>query len=389
MFNFGSIFQQNRPVKVVYVSSYIPKKCGIATYTKDLTNAINLLNPLHLSEIIAIDEPEENLLYPWEVTHKISENELSEYKRLAEQVNASGAHVISLQHEFGLYGGAGGSYILEFVNNLTIPLVTTLHTVIDDPESDYGKVLKEISEKSTAIVVMMEDGAKKLHDLYGVSEDKIAIIPHGVPDVAFRSTESMKRKKKMSNRIVLGNINLLSPNKGIEYTIDAVAQIAQKYPEVLYLIIGQTHPKLLKKNGEQYRNFLKKKVRDLGIQDNVKFINKYIELHDLTKWLSAFDFYITPYLDPEQVTSGALAYAVGAGKLCISTPYIYAKEVLADNRGIIVPFKDSSAIAQAVIDLWGDKELKHDFEKNSYRFGRTMTWPNVAQQYLTIFRKFA
>ncbi|HSX25165.1 MAG TPA: glycosyltransferase family 4 protein [Candidatus Andersenbacteria bacterium] len=389
MFNFRSIFTQNRPVKVLYVSSYIPKKCGIATYTKDLTNAINLLNPLHLAEIIAIDEPADNLLYPWEVTHKISENEQSEYKRMAEQVNTSGTDVVSLQHEFGLYGGTGGSYILDFINNLTLPLVTTVHTVISDPKNEYGVVLKEILEKSTAIVVMMQDGSEKLQRLYGIPEEKIVVIPHGVPDTIFRSSERMKKRKKIENRLVVGNINLLSPNKGIEYALDAIAEIRSVYPEVLYLIIGQTHPKLLRREGEQYRNFLKKKVRDLNIQRNVRFINKYLELDQLTRWLSAFDFYVTPYLDPEQVTSGALAYAVGAGKLCISTPYIYAKEVLADNRGVIVPFKDSHAIAQAVISLWHDKEEKHKLEKNSYTFGRLMTWPNVAQQYLAIFRKFA
>ncbi|OGY37185.1 MAG: hypothetical protein A3E36_04220 [Candidatus Andersenbacteria bacterium RIFCSPHIGHO2_12_FULL_45_11b] len=389
MFSFGSIFQQYTPVKVLYVSSYIPKKCGIATYTKDLTNAVNLLNPERLAEIIAIDDPLENLPYPWEVTHKISEDDLLEYKRMAEQVNTSGADVVSLQHEFGLYGGAGGSHILAFIDNVKLPLVTTLHTVISDPTNEYGVVLKKIVDASTVLVVMMQDGAEKLKTLYEVPEEKIVVIPHGVPNTPFQSSDKAKRVKKMQNRIVLGNINLLSPNKGVEYALDAVAEIAKTHPEVLYLIIGQTHPKLLKQNGEQYRNFLKKKVRELGIQNNVKFVNKYIELHDLTRWLSAFDFYITPYLDPEQVTSGALAYAVGAGKLCISTPYIYAKEVLAHNRGVIVPFKDSRAIAQAVIRLWNNKEEKYELEKNSYRFGRTMTWPNVAQQYLAIFRKFS
>jgi glycosyltransferase involved in cell wall biosynthesis len=387
MKNLKSIFRKNSPIKVAYISSYIPRRCGIATYTKDLTNAINLLNPRKLAEIVAMHSPEETASYPWEVKAQISEDVLEDYREAARLINESDVDVVSLQHEFGLYGGKGGCHILEFINNLEKPLVTTIHTVITDPTSEYAPVLRAIADKSSAIVVMMEHGAKRLHKLYNIPKRKILVIPHGVPDIPFQSSERPKLKKQLQNRIVLGNINLLSPNKGVEYALEAVAEIAKTHPEVLYMAIGQTHPKLIRKHGEEYRKHLKRIVKKLGIQKNVKFINQYLELDELVDWLKAFDFYITPYLDPEQVTSGALAYAIGTGKLCVSTPYIYAREVLAENRGMLVPFKNSEAIAYAVISLWNNKELKHDMESQAYQYGRFMTWPNVAQQYLTLFRK--
>src|SRR5581483_6675927 len=219
-----------------------------------------------------------------------------------------------------------------------------------------------------------------------ISRDKIVIIPHGVPDITFNSGEKYKRKRQLTDRLVLGNINLLDPNKGIEYALEAVAQIKEKHPEVLYVVIGQTHPDLARREGEKYRNFLKRRVRELGIKNNVRFVNEYVPLKELIEWLKTIDIYITPYLEPQQVTSGALAYAIGAGKACISTPYIYAREVLADERGILVPFRDSQAITDAVLKLADEPEYRQNIQTRAYQFGRLMTWPNVAQSHLKLFR---
>lgn len=378
--------RQEKPLNVIYVSSYIPRKCGIATYTKDLTNAVNLLNSRSLAEILAINHEEEHLEYPWEAKFKIIHDDLSTYISAAEYVNQSHADVVSLQHEFGLFGGECGEYILPFVEALTVPLVTTFHTVVTDYQGKQAEILRRIAQKSEAIIVMMEDVAERLEQHYGIPHEKIVVIPHGVPDIPFNTVEAHKRKRQMSNRLVLGNINLLDTNKGIEYVLEAVAEIKKTVPNVLYIIIGQTHPEVVKRNGESYRLFLKKRVRELGIAENVRFVNEYLPLRELVDWLRTIDIYITPYLDPQQVTSGALAYAIGAGKACISTPYIYSKEMLAEDRGILVPFRDSKAIADAVLDLVAHPEKKQNIEANAYRFGRLMTWPNVAQSNLNLFR---
>lgn len=379
--------QQQHPLNVIYVSSYIPRKCGIATYTKDLTNAINLLNSRSLAEILTVSRSdEEEGDYPWEAKFKIAQDDLATYLSAADYVNQSNADLVVLQHEFGLFGGEHGEYILHFAEALECPLVTTFHTVTGETEGKNTEILKRLANRSQAIIVMMEDVANKLVDIYEVPAEKIVIIPHGVPDIAFNSSAKSKKKRQLTDRLVLGNINLLDPNKGIEYALEAVSIIAQKYPEVLYTIIGQTHPVLKSREGEKYRNFLKKRIRELNISNNVRFINEYLPLADVIDWLKTIDIYITPYLEPKQVTSGALAYAIGAGKACISTPYIYANEVLADDRGIIVPFRDAEAIAKAVIELVENPEQKHAMERAAYRFGRLMTWPSIAQSHLNLFR---
>ena len=384
---YAQILQRHQePINAIYVSSYIPRKCGIATYTKDLTNAINLLNSRSMAEILVMHRSAQEVDYPWEAKFKVDDDDLSSYLSAADYINKSHADVVSLQLEFGLYGGDGGEYIVPLVEALEVPLVTTLHTVVQDPDSNYGRVLKRVAAHSEAIVVMMSQAADHLMDKFDIPHDKIVVIPHGVPDLSFNGSNAQKRKRRLEGKFVLGNINLLSPGKGIEYALEAVSIIAQKIPEVMYFVIGQTHPMLLKNEGEQYRNFLKRRVRELGIQSHVRFVNEYLPLSALTDWLKTLDVYITPYLDSQQVTSGALAYAIGAGKACISTPYIYANEVLADGRGLIVPFRDATAIAKSVTDLYFNPDLKQALEKRAYEFGRLMTWPNVAQSYLHLFR---
>ncbi len=391
--NFEALLtDKSKSIRVIYVSSYIPRHCGIATYTKDLTNAINLLNPYAQAEIMAVKRKGDDLEYPWEVKFKIDQSKPESYYQAANYINRSGADLVCLQHEFGIYGGSGGEYIAQFAESLKIPVVTTLHTVVDNPKSKwgpnsvYGVNLKRLIKKSKVVIVMMEKIKEKLVSAYDIPVEKIVSIPHGTPNLTLSSSEKYKRKRKLTGRMVLGNINLLDPNKGIEYALEAVSLIAQKYPKVLYLVIGRTHPVSLQNHGDTYRHSLKKMIKKLRIEKNVRFINKYLTLDQLIDWLRTIDFYVTPYLNPNQAASGALAYAVGAGKCCISTPYLYAQEVLGTKRGVLVPFKDSKAIAQSVINLWENPDKKIKMEKNAYEFGRLMTWSNVALRYLDLFR---
>ncbi len=377
-------------MKVIYVSTYIPQKCGIATFTKDVTTAINMLNPYALAEIMAIVKVgEENLEFPWEVKYKIQRNNLESYQQAASYINNSGCDVVLIEHEFGIFGGNFGDFAVDFVKMIKKPLIMTCHTIPKEAGTDYGGVLQELGKIVGGITVMAKDSQKKLIESYGVDKKKIAFIPHGTPDIALTSTEHYKKQKGLKSKLVLGSINLISANKGLEYTIEAVAKISKVYPEVVGIIIGQTHPGVLDFEGEKYRNFLKKRVKELGVVKNIKFIDKYLSIEDLIFWLKTIDFYVTPYLDSQQSSSGALAYAIGAGKVCISTPYKYARENLAKGRGIIVPFRDSEAIAGAVIEMWKDQEKMKIMQNRVYEYGRFMTWTNVALQHLDMFELVA
>ncbi len=363
----------------------MPRKCGIATYTKDLTKAINLINPYSRAEIFALVKPEDNIDYPPVVKFKINQNKIDSYIKASHRINRSRADLVVLEHEFGLYGGEFGEYIIKLLELLKKPLIITAHTIPDDVSKGYGLVLKDVIKFAEKVIVMMPQSLDKLIKEYHYPIEKIEIIPHGVPDIPLEPNDRYKKKKGLEDRLILGNINLLSEIKGLEYTLEALGDIKRQFPNVLYLIIGQTHPVVLQTAGEKYRQFLKEKIKFYNLDKNVKFINKYLSLNELVDWLKAIDIYITPYLDPQQSASGALAYAVGAGKVCISTPYLYAKEVLANGRGVIVPFRDPQAIANAVIGIFKDPAKKSRLEKDTYKFGRLMTWYNIALQHLTLF----
>jgi polysaccharide biosynthesis protein PslF len=377
--------EKNKSVNSIFISSYIPRKCGIATYTKDLTRAINLINPYSKSEIVALIKPEDKRDYPPEVKFKINQYKVDYYIKAAGYINKSKADIVVLEHEFGLYGGDFGEYIIKLIELIKKPLIVTIHTIPDHASKGYGLVLKEVLKFAEKVIAMMPESLQKLIKNYNCPKEKIEIIPHGVPDIPLEPNDKYKKKKGFEDKIILGNINLLSASKGLEYTIEALEKIKEQFNNVLYLIIGQTHPVVLKTEGEKYRKFLKEKIKQHDLQGNVKFINKYLSLNELVVWLKIIDVYITPYLDPQQSASGALAYAIGAGKICISTPYLYAKEVLAEGRGIIVPFRNSQAIADAVIDICKNPQKKLRIENKTYKFGRLMTWYNVALQHLELF----
>lgn len=374
-------------ISSIYISSYVPRKCGIATYTSDLTRAIDLINPYCGSKIVALVRPEDKIEYPQEVRFKISQYKIGSYIKAADYINKSRADIVVLEHEFGLYGGEFGEYIIKLLELIKKPLIITAHTIPVDPNAGYGMVLKDVLKFADKVIVMMPEILRKLVKKYNYPEENIEIIPHGVPDISMEVNSTYKKKKGLAGRIVLGNINLLSEIKGLEYIIEALREIKEHFSNILYLIIGQTHPVVLQAEGEKYRNFLKEKVKQYNLQENVRFINKYMTLKELVLWLQVVDIYITPYLDPQQTASGALAYAIGAGKVCISTPYLYAKDVLAEGRGIIVPFRDSRAIADAVKDICENPQKKLKIEMKTYKFGRLMTWYNVAMQHLQLFNE--
>ena len=379
--------EKSKRINGIYISSYVPRKCGIATYTKDLTEAINLINPYSKAEILALIRPEDKIDFPPEVKFKINQYKIDSYIKAADHINKSKADIVVLEHEFGLYSGEFGEYIIKLIELIKKPLIVTTHTVPDDSNKGYGLVLKDVIKFAEKVIVMMPESMQKLIKKYNYPKEKIEIIPHGVPDIPLEPNYKHKKKKGLEDRIILGNINLLSAVKGLEYTIEALIEIKRHFNNVLYLIIGQTHPVVLQTEGEKYRHFLKEKIRQNNLQENVKFINKYISLEELVEWLKIIDIYITPYLDPQQPASGALAYAIGAGKICISTPYLYAKEVLTEGSGVIVPFRNSQAIADAVINICNNPQKKLVMEKKTYKFGRLMTWYNVAEQHLELFDK--
>ncbi len=380
--------EQHRTVRAIYVSSYIPRKCGIATFTKDLTNAINALNPLGLAEILAINDPfapNGCYDYPWEVKYRIGQEDLAAYSAAADYVNSSSAEIVCLQHEFGLFGGKDGEYILEFLKQVKKRIVTTLHTTPEKPTPNQKRIIREIFRYSDAVVVMIDPVVERLLKIYKVPKNKIVTIHHGVPDLPFGGTEHFKRLTRLKSKIVMSAINLISENKGLEYAVGAIPEIVKQFPNFLFLIIGVTHPVVKKREGEKYRRKLQTLVKQLGLTDNVRFINNYLSLEDLLDYLRATDIYVTPYLDPQQIASGTLSYAVGAGKVSISTPYLYAQEVLNEVRGVLVPFRDSTAITKAVLEVLRDKNYRASLEQEAYRFGRMMTWPSVALAYFDLF----
>lgn len=378
-----------KPLRVVYVSSFVPRQCGIATFTRDLTEHINGQQPTQPAQIIAMaDALSEELPYGKEVKRTIKQGEWEAYQALADQINKdSSIDLVCLQHEYGIYGGDTGEYAAKFAEILEKPIVVTLHTILSEPKPTQRQILQRICTKSSAVVVMLEQGAKVLASVYNVPATKIKVIPHGVPHFSVPRLEDWKKSMDLENRVVMSSINLISSSKGIEYGIQALPEIVKQVPNFLYLVVGATHPVLLARaNGrDEYREQLQKMINDLGVADHVRFINRYVSLDELVHVVAASDYYLTPYIDPQQVTSGALSYAIGAGKVCISTPYLYAKEMLNNNRGVLVPFKNHVAIAEAVVNLSKHPQEKASIESKTQATGKNMNWNNVARQYLELF----
>lgn len=368
--------------RIAYLSTYPPKECGIATFTKDLADSVDKLHKF-TSVLIAVHEKKEVYNYDQRVEWEISRDDVSSYIRVAEQINASNVDVVSLQHEFGLFGGDYGEYILHFLDVVEKPVITTLHTVNADIEPKALMVLKKIISKSTAVVVIAGVAIKILKKQGIISKQK-AVIPHGCPEINYVSSSVAKESLGLKNRLVVTTFGLLSRGKGIEYAIQALPQVIEREPTLIYLIIGETHPQVRKQEGESYRNKLVELVKELGLEEHVRFKNRYLTKRELIKYLQATDIYVTPYISANQISSGTLAYAMGAGTAIMSTPYLHAKENLADNRGLFFDFEDPSSIADCLEKLL-DKDLRAKMAIRNYVYSRRFTWPKVAMEYVKLF----
>ena len=371
--------------RVAFIGNYLPRKCGIATFTSDLVEAFEEEFPEIQTLTLAMNDTEEGYAYPSQVRYEINQDDRLDYERAANFLNQHAVDIISLQHEYGIYGGLAGSHILSLLRNVTAPVVTTLHTILQNPLPEQYRVLKEVIRYSNRLVVMSHRSKKLLKEVYGAPEEKIDLIPHGIHDVPFVDPGFHKDKFGAEGRFVILTFGLLSRNKGLEYVIEALPEVVKKYPNVLYLVLGSTHPHVVKQDGEEYREYLQSRVKELGLENNVMFMDQFVHLKDLKEFIGASDIYITPYLGQEQIVSGTLAYTVGAGKAVISTPYRYAEELLVDGRGLLVPFKDSKAIAEKILYLLDNEAERNAMRKRAYMFGRDMIWPNVAQRYLETF----
>ncbi len=375
-------------IRAIYVSTYIPRECGIATYTKDLTNAINLLNPYFLADIIAIDDSKqinEEYSYPWEVKYKIDQQNLKSWIGAADYINQSGADVVVLQHEFGIYGGRDGEYAVPFLEAIDKPVIVTFHTILPKPPEGMRQMVERLAHRADAIIVMVNAAVDRLVETYNVNPKKIVVIPHGVPDIPFGPTEPAKKELGYAGSKIISGFGLISSGKGYEYAIEAMPEVLKKHPEAKLLVMGETHPVVLRNEGQKYRQKLESLIKKLGLGDSVELINRYLSLPEIVEYLEATDIYITPFLGMDQITSGTLSYAIGAGKVCISTPYLYAQEVVDEKRGVLVKMADSSDLANKIIDLFDHPKKSQTLAKNAYAYGRNMIWPNVALRHLDLF----
>ncbi|MBU1023094.1 glycosyltransferase family 4 protein, partial [bacterium] len=375
-------------LKVAFVGNYLPRKCGIATFTYDLETAINKeLRHDDSTFVVAMNNIPEGYSYPDKVIRTIYQPKFDEYREAAAFINQSGADVVSIQHEFGIFGGDGGEHLVELMRHLNKPSVVTLHTIFKDPPKLYRSITRDLANFAHGLVVMSDRAVEYLEESYDIPARKVRMIHHGVPTVGFTDPSQFKKIFGFEGRTILGTFGLLGRNKGIEHVIRELPAVVQKYPDLLYVILGETHPEVIKHEGESYREGLVKMAYDLGISQHVKFISKFLELKDLVKFLQAVDLYVTPYQGKEQITSGTLAYSLATGKPIISTPYWYAQELLDDNRGILVDFGENSGIGDALMHLLDNPDERELIRQKAFKFGRQMTWPHVAHRYIEYFKE--
>lgn len=370
--------------RVALLGNHLPRQCGIATFTTDLSEAIAAVGPDLDCFVLAMNDGRHQHAYPGRVRFELADNDIAAYTRAADFLNVNAVDVISVQHEYGIFGGKAGSHLLTMLRELRMSIVTTLHTILGAPNLHQRRVMDEITSLSDRLVVMTPGGVALLREVHGVAEEKIDVIPHGIPEVPFAGS---KNRLGVEGRPLILTFGLLSPDKGIEYVIDALPTILSHYPDAVYIILGATHPHIIERHGEIYRLMLEDRAKRLGVDGNVIFHNRFVSQAELSEFLAAADIYITPYLNPEQITSGTLAHALGAGKAVISTPYPYARELLADGRGILVPWRDSSAIGAEIVGLLDDTEKRLGLRRRAAAHGHPMLWPAVAQSYLRTFER--
>lgn len=369
-----------------FLSTYSPRECGLATFTEDLVNEIRKIKFIRTS-VIAVVETEEKKAYENSpVRYQLNQHNRESYLQAAFWANAH-VDLLVIEHEYGIFGGECGEYILDLAKGLKIPFVVTTHTVLLEPSQKQRTVLRDLGKLSTKIVTMAESSIPILVGTYGVAAKKIDFIPHGVPSMCLESRENLKIDHDLKNKEVISSFGLISPAKGLEYGIEAVAKVAADYENLVYLILGKTHPSVKASMGEKYRQSLMDLAQSLGVEDNVRFIDKYLTKEEVMTYLYLSDMYLTPYLSKEQAVSGTLAYAMGCGRVIISTPYRYAEEMLGDGRGMLAAFKDADSIASCIRTVIGNPARQKEMEKKTLAVGRTMTWAVVADQYARMFMR--
>jgi len=373
--------------RVIFIGNYLPRQCGIATFTTDLCEHLAAAAPSVRFDAVVMNDREDGYPYPERVCFEIADGRRHEYDIAADFINLHRPDVVCVQHEYGIFGGKCGRYLLPMLHQLQAPIVTTLHTVLREPDPDQKKVLCGLAAVSDRLVVMSHRAEEFLQSVYGVPREKIHFIHHGIPDTPFVDPNYFKDRFRAEGRPVVLTFGLLSPNKGIEVAIDAIAEVVRVFPKVLYLVLGATHPHVKRSEGEQYRHSLVRKVREAGLTGHVQFVDRFVDTEELCEYLGGADIYVTPYRSEAQITSGTLAYAMGMGKAVISTPYWYAQELLAEGRGRLFPFGDSRALAGILIELLRDDVALHAMRKRAYALGRSMTWPRVAEEYLRLFEE--
>jgi glycosyltransferase involved in cell wall biosynthesis len=371
--------------RIAVIGNSLPRRCGIATFTTDLQQAISTSNPNLKTGIVAMTDRGQAYDYPPSVTLQIKDGNIEDYARAADFLNAGRFDVVCLQHEFGIFGGDAGAHILELLSRLTMPVVTTLHTVLAEPTAAQRWVMGRIVAASSKVVVMANKGRELLRSVYQVPDEKIEVIPHGIPDAAFVGPDAAKARLGFAGKSVILTFGLLSPNKGIEVVIDAMPSILKRRPDAVYVVLGATHPNLVRDQGETYRESLMTRARELGVHDQVVFLDRFVDQATLLQFISMCDLYVTPYLNEAQMTSGTLAYSFGQGKPVVSTPYWHARELLADGRGVLVPFGDAGAIGSAIAELLTDDARRLAIGRRAYAFSRTMTWERTAERYMSVF----
>ncbi|MEK6796360.1 MAG: glycosyltransferase family 4 protein [Spirochaetota bacterium] len=372
---------------IAFIGNYLPRQCGIATFTTDICESVASAHPELSCFAVPVNDIPEGYAYPSRVRFEIRENDLSSYRRAADFLNINNPDVVSLQHEYGIFGGDDGIYILSLLRRLRMPIITTLHTVLKDPTARQRRILLEIAERSSFLVVMAKKAVDFLTSIYGIPPAKIRLIQHGIPDMPFIDPNFYKDQFGVAGKTVLLTFGLLSPNKGIEQVIRAIPDIVRVNPNLVYIVLGATHPSLLRHEGEAYRLTLQRLIAELKIEKHVLFRNRFVSAEELKEFLVMADVYITPYLGEAQITSGTLAYSFGIGNAVISTPYWHAEELLADGRGILIPFNSPSAISEAVNRLVGNDAERNMMRKNAYLAGRDMIWPRVAHRYVETFEE--
>ena len=371
--------------KVAFISSFPPRKCGIATFTSDLIKNVTSSAKGDFEPLVVVMRPDKDLKYDDPVKFEIRQNVKNDYICAADYINFSHVDVVSAQHEFGLFGGEASSYLSLLLNRLKAPVITTLHTVLDDPSPAYHKSLVDVCNASYKVITMNKRGVGMLRDIYGITGKKVQVIPHGIPDLPFVDSNYYKHKFGMENRRMILTFGLLNKNKGVEVMLKAMPTIVEAEPSVLYVILGMTHPSVLRHDGESYRFSLQRMVKELSLQEHVIFHNRFVGDEELNNFLCATDIYVTPYLNREQLTSGTLSFAVGTGKAVVSTPYWAAMELLADGRGKLVRFGDSKQTAEAIVEILQNDSLFYSLRRKAYEYGRSKTWPKIGHAYWKLF----